>query len=484
MHGFLIDSARVIERPAYYRRVLEFMAERGLDTLLWHFTDDQGCSLIFDSLPEAASPHAWTKAQLRAFIDEAKALGIDVIPELAAYGHTRYITTLPAYAHLREGDKEFSGMCPVLPETRELLSTLIAETAELFDSPWFHVGMDEVVVGSHPATAEALKTKTSAQLFVEHARFVHGQVTGHGKRMIMWGDHMVADPSILDDLPNDIVVAPWFYSPGADASLVRPSLERGFDVLLCGALSSSMQHLLPGDAHTLPNLRSMSRLEREDHPGPGQIIGQVTTVWTPTRTMYDALWPGMHVAAALLNDGPEVDTRELLAEFGRSFYGLDADDASHELWLDATLEVFALSPRRWDWLALLNGEQMPEETESHENLAKQWRAAHDAIVAARPGVKMNQTPFGTFALAVEVIASLHERALDLAAGRTDAAIATTQRLIREVESVWDRERYADDPRKDGAAWDRDRTESLIMQLRSGLDALSPPRRTAGATDRP
>lgn len=477
MKGFLIDSARVIERPDYYRRVLAFMAERGLDTLLWHFTDDQGCSLIFDHLPEAASPHAWTKAQMRGFIDEARQLGIEVIPELATYGHTRYITTLPAYAHLREGDAEYSGMCPVLPETRELISVLIAEVAELFDSPWFHVGMDEVVIGSHPATAEALENQTAAQLFADHARFVHSEVTGHGKRMIMWGDHMVADPSILDTLPSDIVVAPWYYSSGADVSLVRPLVERGFDVMLCGALSSSFQHLVPGDEHVWPNLQSTTRLAGTEHPGGGKIIGQVTTVWTPTRTMHDALWPGLHIAAAFLTDGPEIDIPQLTDEFGQSFFGLSDHGEPSRHWLDSMMEVSALAPRRRDWLALLRTEPMPDETDSHESLAARWRSAHDLFEQARPEVAQNHRAFDTLSTTFDLVASLHERAVDVAKGRYEKALATTKRLLDRVERIWDQERYPNDPRKNSAAWDRDQTESLIMQLNHGLEAII--RRAAG-----
>lgn len=471
MHGFLIDSARAMERPNYYRRVLRFMADQGLDTVLWHFNDDQGCSLVFDHLPQAASPHALSKDQMRELIAYAHGLGLEVIPELATYGHTRYITTLPEYAHLREGDAEYSGICPVLPETRALLAKLIEEVADLFESDWLHVGMDEVVVGSHPATAEALKHRTAGQLYVEHARFVHQQVTAHGKRMIMWGDHLVAEPALLDELPRDIVVAPWYYSPNAEASLVRPMLSRGFDVLLCGALSCSPQGFLPGEANTLPNLCSTRRLELDEHPGPGRIIGQITTIWTPTRYMHDALWPGMHLAAKLLTGSSEIDTRQEMSAFGRSFFGFHKDSPAIDGWGDAMAEVLALSPCRKDWLALLNAQPLPDEPLSHEVLAQRWLQAYESLNAARALVTDNLRSFDTFLLAVDVMASLHARALDLSAGRLDQAIATTQRLIAEVETVWDIERYPDDPRKSEAAWDRDRTESLIMQLHAGLAGL-------------
>jgi len=89
----MLDSARCLESRSYYRQFIDFAAERGAKTLLWHFTDDQGCSMQFDTLPTAASANAYSKAELRELITYAGERGIMVIPELETLGHTRYITS-------------------------------------------------------------------------------------------------------------------------------------------------------------------------------------------------------------------------------------------------------------------------------------------------------------------------------------------------------------------------------------------------------
>lgn len=468
MHGLMIDSARAMERPAYYQQLFHFLAERGVDTVIWHFTDDQGCSLVFDSMPLAASPHALNKSQMRQLLDLARSLGIEIIPELETFGHTRYITNLPQYRHLLEGNDNFSGICPVLPLTREVISKLIQEIAQLFDSPWIHVGMDEVAIGDHPATREALADKTSGQIYAEYAQFIYEQVCLQGKKMMMWGDHIVDDASIADHLPRDILIAAWHYTAKVDPEVIRPHLKRGFNVLLCGAMISYDQMLFPGEMVSLSNLRCMSEIERMSHPGPGRIVGQVTTVWTPTRYMHDALWIGLDLATAYLKQGSQVDHRQQAFEFARSFYGITPTSQ----WLDAIDILYRLSPQHSRWIELLRGHDAdgnPVSISDTEVLG--WCEAYESVDLMKGQIRKNHIAYETFSLLFDLVSSMCQRVRDCNAGQWGHAILTTRRLIDEVEAVWDRERYSDDTRKNCAAWARDRVNHLIEQMYVGLDYI-------------
>ena len=44
INGLMIDCARLLELPQYYYRLLEFMAEWKMNTLILHFSDDHGCA--------------------------------------------------------------------------------------------------------------------------------------------------------------------------------------------------------------------------------------------------------------------------------------------------------------------------------------------------------------------------------------------------------------------------------------------------------
>lgn len=50
--GVMLDPARTPEKISYYKKCLEFCSDWGYNTLFWHFTDDQGCRLKFESHPK------------------------------------------------------------------------------------------------------------------------------------------------------------------------------------------------------------------------------------------------------------------------------------------------------------------------------------------------------------------------------------------------------------------------------------------------
>ena len=185
-------------------------------------------------------------------------MGITIIPELAALGHSRFITRLTQYRHLNEEESAYTGMCPVAPETRDVLAALLRETMDVFDSPAIHVGMDEVAIGSHPLTQLALQTRSRSQIMADHIEFLHDVVTVQGAReMWMWGDQFVASNELLDALPKDIVVCNWQYDPMANQASTQRLLDAGYDVVTASALLSFGQTLFPSTDYALANVRRM-----------------------------------------------------------------------------------------------------------------------------------------------------------------------------------------------------------------------------------
>ena len=122
-YGVMLDSARLTEKHSFYFDLLPYLAKWGYNTIGWHFTDDQGCSIEFDSRPELASRGAFSKQEIEEFVALARECGIEVIPELESFGHMGYITKLEKYRHLFEAieGKQFGAICPSHPETLEIL---------------------------------------------------------------------------------------------------------------------------------------------------------------------------------------------------------------------------------------------------------------------------------------------------------------------------------------------------------------------------
>lgn len=473
MRGFMLDSARTLESRRCYERFIDFMADRGCDTLLWHFSDDQGCSLRFDALPEAASPNAYTKAELRGLIDHAKRRGVTVIPELETLGHTRYIThpqngsrnhPRPDLAELSENNATFTSLCPVHPRTREIVGTLLDEVCELFDAPLVHVGLDEVNFGDHPLTKAALRERTPGQLFADHIQFLHQRLAARGKRLMMWGDHLLKDATIAEAIPRDILIANWQYNPQVPTKTTRRLRGWGFEVVACPALISYSQPLFPGERYAVPNLRNTAA-----HVAEGDTLGTITTIWTPQRYLHDALWPGVHLAADFMRHGPGVAVRDSMRGFAESFHGLTPSDR----WLDAMATLFERSPLRKHWIAVLKldvGEALAGIDLKAE--ARVWPEVHEALAAERERVQREAGSYDTLVLMSELLAHAWDRAARAQAGELDEqTLRRSEAIAERLSAAWDRERFADDPRKHTPVFPFDADQHLLVAFAQGTAAM-------------
>jgi hypothetical protein len=467
--GLMLDSARCLENRAYYREAIQFAAQRNVNFLLWHFNDDQGCTLQFDSIPGIACPNAYTKAEMKELIAFARQHGITIIPELASLGHSRYITSLPQFRHLDEVEHVFTGICPVAPETLELLTKLVDETAEVFDSPWFHVGLDEANIGHHPLTRQALVTKTKSELFADHINFMHEQVRRHGRTMMMWGDGLLNDRSVAANISREIIICDWQYGANITGDTAQYFLDEGFSVVLCPALISHGQTLFPGDQLAISNLRTL--LKQQTRQGKGKVLGVIETVWQPERFMHDSLWIGLDLALTMMQEGPELPIDGCTSGFVQTFYGFTPSPN----WVAACRDAYRLSPLRAEWLGVLtmDAKRLPSPADV-AGRARRWRHIADTFAAAEHQVHQHQQAYRTFCLMTELLAHLYRKCEMLRTSavpysETRQMLKDERRLVAEVEAVWDRERYADDPNKRTASRECFRENNLLAMLFANLE---------------
>lgn len=459
----MIDSARCLENRDYYKRLIRYSAQSGMNTLLWHFTDDQGCTLDFPSAPRVGDPNAYSPDEMRELIDYAQAQGITLIPELETLGHSRYLTRHPQYRHLLENDHDFTAICPVHPDTRALMRKLLRDVAEIFPSEYIHAGLDEVHFGGHPLTAEALRTRSEVEIFAEYTRFIYEEIKRLGRKMIMWVDQPSYDTGLLDHLPKDIVIAVWQYTPGVTDALTQSVLDKGFGVLLCPGLVTYDQQAYPGD-FALPNIARMSSYQ--SLRGTGNILGALTTVWTPMRYLHDCLWPSLRVAAdAMVGNG--LTLAQSLARHLQDFHGIVPSSAL----LRALCRCSDIAPQRQEYLGILKASPEGLDAMHLTERATDWGEIYEALQDSAGLIRREHRAYDTLCQFTGWMAYLYRRSAHLTTGEPDSdetLAAEGRQWLEWLERVWDQERFPDDSRKHRPVFPWEINEYLLINFRNSL----------------
>ena len=219
--------------------MLKAAAESGYTHVLWEIED----KVRLESCPEAAHPEAFSKAEFKTMLAEAKKLGLKNFPLLQTFGHGEYIMRLEKYRHLREVADSTDCYCISKPETRALVKRMIAECLELFggkEMEYFHLGGDECYdFGKCPVCAK----RNPAELYAEHLNEIAAPIRALGIRPCIWNDMLVRPEWSMnvDLIPKDFVIYHWDYYLGTGHDLynwrdkLKYLVDHGFTCVFAAA---------------------------------------------------------------------------------------------------------------------------------------------------------------------------------------------------------------------------------------------------------
>ncbi len=324
--GQHLDTARHYYEPQTILALLDLMALLKLNRFHWHFADDEAFRLEIDSHPELWQRSAmrgeghtlpgifageieqggsYSKDTASGIIAHARALNIEIMPEIEAPAHALAITKI--YPETRDpGDNgqecsvqgyRGNALNPAMPKTWELLNDIAKEVGEVFPFEMLHLGCDELPedtwMGSPKARAlmatEGLETTKDLQGWTI-ARLAQS-VVQNGKRPAAWEE---AAQGSQGGIGNGAVLFSWTgQGPGLDAA------RAGYDVVMTPA-----QHVYLDMAHSddpddwgasWAGFVSLEDTINWD-PVPDQtltdrIIGVQGTFWSEFTTRDTELWP-------------------------------------------------------------------------------------------------------------------------------------------------------------------------------------------------
>ncbi|WP_296135979.1 beta-N-acetylhexosaminidase [uncultured Tessaracoccus sp.] len=250
--GLLIDVARHWMPVTWLRRVVDIAAFHKLNRLHLHLTDDQGWRMPvaayarlttvgarrretlvgpapgdrYDGVPHGG---AYTRAELEALVAHAREQGVTIVPEIDLPGHmVAAIAAYPEWGNHPDPVEVMttwgisSTIINTRPGTLDALRTILDEVMDVFDSPWIHLGGDEVPTTEWEASLEVARLMEREG--IDEVRGVQGwimdQLLDHvrraGRTPVVWGEAMDAG------ITGDVVVQAW-----TEPSQVERALARG-----------------------------------------------------------------------------------------------------------------------------------------------------------------------------------------------------------------------------------------------------------------
>lgn len=317
--GSAIDSPQYPERGVgvcacqiqvsveYLERLIKEMSYYKLNQL-WIET-----KIASDAYPAANFWAYFTKEQARALSDFAKRYFVELVVEVNSPGHMS--PWLYEYPELqltdKNGVKQPDRLDITKPEAFAFVTTLIDEYRAVIDTPYWHMGADEYMLGSaydaYPQMAAYARDKFGPDAqpidaFIDFINRVNEYVKSKGMQLRIWNDGIPVTPGIVQP-SNDIVIEHWL---GDNSQSPTNLLAAGFDVQNA---NYNLYYIRGGLTPQLENLWNQNWTPLNFHgsvvsanAGPGQVTGAKITVWpgSTARTTEQQMEATMHPGVRFL----------------------------------------------------------------------------------------------------------------------------------------------------------------------------------------
>ncbi len=240
----MIDVSRHFMPISFLEKQIDELSRYGIPALHLHLTDAAGWRIEIKSHPELTNIAAWrteekwedwwnngkrrysnessgfggyyTQDELRRLVQYATARGVSIIPEIEFPGHSEEV--LAVLPHLACSGVPYTAadFCIGRDSTYLFLNDVIQEVADIFPSPYIHMGGDEAG-GSLWKKCPYCKGMAQTDAMTK----VNNIVKRHGKQMICW------DEVLTDDLKDtSIVIMVW-----RNEEIAQKALHNGHNII-------------------------------------------------------------------------------------------------------------------------------------------------------------------------------------------------------------------------------------------------------------
>ncbi len=238
-----------------YKSIIRFIAEYKMNTYFIYLEDNYR----FKKYPTIGIDRgAFTADQINELEAYAKQYHVELIPIFEMLGNQG--TLLMNSEVLPFSEYPGSHSFATDEEAFEFLENCFLELIEVFDSKYFHAGLDESWDLGFGKTEDAVKKDGRGAVHAEHYRKLNKLFKDHGKTMIMYGDVIVnrKDPEvILNAIPKDIVLMDWVYDPKQHYDSVDKLAAHNFPLMVLPGLNN-WSRIFPTTSSALINIRNFT----------------------------------------------------------------------------------------------------------------------------------------------------------------------------------------------------------------------------------
>lgn len=225
--GMHLDVSRHFFPVEFVKKYIDLISQYKFNYFHWHLTDDQGWRIEIKKYPKLTeigskrpesvkgrilNPYVgdgvpvegfYTQEQIKDVVAYAKARFVTVVPEIELPGHSSAaLTAYPEFGCKQDYQYKVQTTWGIFKEvycpterTFAFLEDVLTETAALFpDSPYIHIGGDEVLKDFWKESPEVLALRAKENLKDEHevqsyfVRRMEQVVNKLGKRIIGWDE--------------------------------------------------------------------------------------------------------------------------------------------------------------------------------------------------------------------------------------------------------------------------------------------------------
>lgn len=269
---------------------------------------------------------ALTADEVKELVAYARRYHVEIVPEQQTFGHLHHVLKFEKYTDLAEIPHGHV-LTPTNPKSYEFVKELYQEIVPLYPGPFLHIGADETVELGQGQTRKMAEEIGVGRTYFNHLRQVYELLAPYNKKLMFWGDIALNHPELLPELPRDLIVMSWTYSPRENFDRwLKPFREAKMDVFVCPGVNN-WNRIFPNLDNAIPNIRVFTR----DGQKYGA-LGQFNTTWDDDgEALFSLAWyPVVYGAAAAWQEG-DADPERFRRAFDWAFFRNPGEEFSQAI---------------------------------------------------------------------------------------------------------------------------------------------------------